>query len=336
VERALVTGGAGFLGSHVAERLLAMGPRVVIADDFSGGYRRNVPDGADLRVGSIADAAFVDKLFAEHRIDHVFHLAAYAAEVLSHFIRRHNYEVNLLGSIHLINASLRHEVRTFVFTSSIAVYGNGAGSPHQEAHALTPTDPYGVAKLAVEHDLRAAAEVFGLRYVVLRPHNVYGERQNLSDPYRNVVGIFTNQVLRGLPCSVFGDGSQTRGFSYVGDVAPRIAECIRVPAAWDETINLGSEEVVAVRDLAVMVQRALGRHTGIRFLPDRPEVRHSSADHTKAVRVFGARPATPLVVGLDRMAAWARRTEPAPLRPFDGIEVKRRLPDTWAGIDRGR
>src|ERR1700731_4810678 len=120
-----------------------MGLRVVIADDFSGGYRRNVPDGADLRVGSIADAAFVDKLFAEHRIDHVLHLAAYAAEVLSHFIRRHNYKVNLLGSFPLINASLRHEVRTFVFPSSIAVYGNGAGLPHQEAHVLAPTDPYG-------------------------------------------------------------------------------------------------------------------------------------------------------------------------------------------------
>src|SRR5205085_900928 len=101
-----------------------------------------------------------------------------------------------------------------VFTSSIAVNGNYS-APHQEADVPAPADPYGVAKLAVEHDLRAAAKVFGLRYVVLRPHNVYGERQNLSDPYRNVVGIFMNQILRGLPCTVFGDGSQTRGFSYV-------------------------------------------------------------------------------------------------------------------------
>jgi UDP-glucose 4-epimerase len=183
--------------------------------------------------------------------------------------------------------------------------------------------------------LHAAAEVFGLRYVILRPHNVYGERQNLSDPYRNVVGIFTNQVLRGLPCSIFGDGSQTRSFSYVGDVAPRIAECVCVPAAWNETINLGSEEVVAVRDLAAMVQRALGRQTGIRLLPDRPEARHSSISHAKAARVFGVRPATSLADGLDRMAAWARRIEPAPLRAFGRIEVKRRLPDTWAEIDRG-
>ena len=225
VECALVTGGAGFLGSHVSERLVAMGLRVVIVDDFSGGYRRNVPDGADLRIGSVADPAFVDTLFAETRIDHVFHLAAYAAEVLSHFIRRHNYDVNLLGSINLINASLRHEVRTFVFTSSIAIYGNVA-APHREDDVAKPVDPYGVAKLAVEHDLRAATDLFGLRHVVLRPHNVYGERQNLSDPHRNVVGIFINQVLRGLPCTVYGDGSQTRGFSYVGDVAPLVAEWV--------------------------------------------------------------------------------------------------------------
>src|SRR5262245_22832104 len=121
--RALVTGGAGFLGSHVAERLLAQGLDVAIADDLSGGFRRNVPAGAELHLGSVADPVFIDSLFASGRFDFVFHLAAHAAEVLSHHIRRHNYEVNLLGSIHLINAAIRTEVRGFVFTSSIAVYG---------------------------------------------------------------------------------------------------------------------------------------------------------------------------------------------------------------------
>jgi len=323
-----VTGGAGFLGSHVAERLLAMGLEVVVVDDLSGGYRRNVPAGAEFRQGSVADAAFVDALFAERRFDYVFHLAAYAAEVLSHFIRGHNYRVNLLGSVHLVNAAVRHEAQGFVFTSSIAVYGNGSG-PFHERDVPVPADPYGIAKLAVEHDLRAAREIFGLRSVVFRPHNVYGERQNLSDPHRNVVGIFMNQVLSGRPCTVFGDGLQTRGFSYVGDVAPAIAECVRMPGAWGRTFNLGAEEAVSVRDLATLVQRALGRDTGIELLPARPEGRHPRSDHAAAAEFFGRRAATPLSEGLGRMAAWARDVALAPSRTFGAIELERGLPERW-------
>jgi UDP-glucose 4-epimerase len=328
LDRALVTGGAGFLGSHVAEHLLAMGFDVVVVDDLSGGYRRNVPAGAEFSHGSVSDASFVDALFAERRFDYVFHLAAYAAEVLSHFIRGHNYRVNLLGSVHLINAAVRHETRGFVFTSSIAVYGNGSG-PFREHDVPVPADPYGIAKLAVEHDLRAALEIFGLRSVVFRPHNVYGERQNLSDPHRNVVGIFMNQVLSGRPCTIYGDGSQTRAFSYVDDVAPAIAECVRLPGAWGRTFNLGADEVVSVRELATLVQRALGRDTGIEFLPARPEGQHPLSDHAAAEEVFGRRAATPLSEGLSRMAAWARDLDLAPSRTFGAIELERGLPESW-------
>jgi UDP-glucose 4-epimerase len=335
VESALVTGGAGFLGSHVAERLVAQGLRVAVVDDLSGGYRRNVPAGAEFHGGSVADATFVDALFTARRFDYVFHLAAHAAEVLSHHIRRHNYEVNLLGSVHLINAAVRAEVRGFVFTSSIAVYGNEA-PPFREESRPVPMDPYGIAKLAVEHDLRAARETFGLRSIVFRPHNVYGERQNLSDPYRNVVGIFMSQVLRGRPCTVFGDGLQTRAFSYVADVASVIADSVRVPAAWDRTFNLGAEEVVSVLDLAARVQRALGRETGIELLPARHEAVHASSDHARAASVFGARPRTSLDEGLRRMAGWARGLEIAPARPFTAIEVERGLPEAWAGVARDR
>ncbi|HOQ61874.1 MAG TPA: NAD-dependent epimerase/dehydratase family protein, partial [Vicinamibacterales bacterium] len=190
----LVTGGAGFIGSHVAERLVARGRRVVVLDDLSGGFAENVPAGAELVRGSITDATLVDRLFEANRFEHVFHLAAYAAEGLSHFIRRFNYTNNLTGSVTLVNAAVNHGTRCFVFTSSIAVYGASPELPMTEATPPHPEDSYGIAKLAVEQDLAAARAMFGLDFVVFRPHNVYGERQNIGDRYRNVVGIFMNQA----------------------------------------------------------------------------------------------------------------------------------------------
>ncbi|MFM9986476.1 MAG: NAD-dependent epimerase/dehydratase family protein, partial [Flavobacteriales bacterium] len=163
----LVTGGAGFIGAHVSRELLALGHRVVVLDDLSGGFEENIPSGAKFIQGSITDVALVTGLFKEHRFDYVYHLAAYAAEGLSHFIRRYNYETNLIGSINLINESVKHEVKCFVFTSSIAVYGKGQ-VPMREDMMPLPEDPYGISKLAVELDLKSAHEMFGLNYVIFR------------------------------------------------------------------------------------------------------------------------------------------------------------------------
>lgn len=332
-ETALVTGGAGFLGSHVAERLLGMGLKVVVLDDFSGGYRRSVPAGAELCEGSIVDHALVEELFRRQRIDYVFHLAAHAAEVLSHFIRRHCYSVNVIGSANLVNAAVRHGAKGLVFTSSIAVYGTSS-ERFEEETPPRPAEPYGIAKLAVEQDLAAAHDVFGLPYIVFRPHNVYGERQNLADPYRNVIAIFMRQVLRGEPCTIFGDGSQRRAFTYIEDVAPVIAESIRVPAAYGGIFNLGADEDTSVGELAGLVQTALGRETGIVRLPGRPEGNDVRSTHAKARLVFGPRSTTPLAEGLRRMAAWAKTVDPAPGRRFDGLEIERGLPPSWARLGR--
>src|SRR6202165_4785471 len=215
----LVTGGAGFIGSHVADELLTLGDDVVVVDDLSGGFVDNIPSAARFVEGSIVDHELIDRLFSEHHFNHVFHLAAYAAEGLSHFIKRFNYHNNLIGSVNLINASINHGVKCFVFTSSIAVYGAGQ-SPMSEEMIPIPEDSYGIAKLAVEQELRVSREMFGLDYVIFRPHNVYGERQNIGDRYRNVVGIFMNQILRSEPMSIFGDGEQQRAFTHISDVAP--------------------------------------------------------------------------------------------------------------------
>jgi len=218
----LVTGAAGFLGSHVVDQCLAHGMRVVAVDDLSGGLLENVPAGAEFHRGSVTDSLFVSDLFTRHKFDTIYHLAAYAAEGLSHFIRHFNYEVNLQGSVLLINEAVKHNVGCFVFTSSIAVYGPGQ-TPMAEDLVPHPEDPYGISKYAVELDLEAAHRMFGLNYVIFRPHNIYGERQNIADRYRNVIGIFMNQVMSNQPMTVFGDGLQTRAFSHVNDVAPIIA-----------------------------------------------------------------------------------------------------------------
>lgn len=329
MHRALVTGGAGFLGSRVAAALLTRGHDVTVLDDLSGGFRANVPTGARFIQGSIADAAVVDGVFADGRFTHVYHLAAYAAEGLSHFIRRFNYTNNVIGSINLVNASVNADVRTFVFTSSIAVYGASPSLPVTEAVVPQPEDPYGIAKYAVELDLRACHEMFGLDYIIFRPHNVFGPYQNIGDRYRNVVGIFMNQVLQGQPMTIFGDGTQTRAFSYIDDVAPLIAESVDLPEALNRVFNVGADDASSLNDLAVRVAAAMGVDPQVAHLPARHEVHHIHADHGELRRVFGVRPQTPLQEGLMRTAAWVREHGARATRRFEGIEISRHLPAAW-------
>ncbi len=328
MSRVLVTGGAGFIGSHVAEALIARGHEVTILDDLSGGFTDNVPAGAAFVAGSVADHAAVDRLFAARRFEHVYHLAAYAAEGLSHFIKRFNYTNNVIGSVNLLNASINTGVQTFVFTSSIAVYGR-TPPPMSEAQTPAPEDSYGIAKYAVELELRACRDLFGLNYVIFRPHNVYGPRQNIGDRYRNVVGIFMNQILQGQPMTIFGDGSQTRAFSYIDDLAPVMAEAIDTPAAWNETFNVGADQPYSLLELARAVAAAMGVSPSVQHLEARHEVAHAHSSHDKARRVFGARAQTPLAEGLERMAAWARVHGARASAGFEGIEIARNLPPAW-------
>ena len=327
--RVLVTGGAGFIGSHVADALIARGHEVCVLDDLSGGFRENVPAAAELVSGSITDPDVVDRVFAGRRITHVYHLAAYAAEGLSHFIKRFNYTSNVIGSVNLLNAAVRHEVELFVFASSIAVYGESPALPLTEAAEAHPEDSYGIAKYAIELELEACRRMFGLDSVVFRPHNVFGPRQNIGDPYRNVIGIFMNQVLQGRPMTIFGDGTQTRAFSYVADVAPILAEAIDVPAARNRTFNIGADAPCSLNDLAYMVAAAMRVTPAIVHLPPRLEARHLHAAHTEIRRVFGERPQTRLQDGLETMAAWVRGYGARQSARFDRLEIEKNLPVAW-------
>jgi UDP-glucose 4-epimerase len=325
----LVTGGAGFIGSHVAEETVKRGHNVTVLDDLSGGFTDNVVDGAEFIQGSINDNHLVENLFKQKQFEYVFHLAAYAAEGLSHFIKRFNYNNNLIGSVNLINASINTGVRCFVFTSSIAVYGTSPELPMTEKTPAHPEDSYGISKLAVEQELRVCKDMFDLDYIIFRPHNVYGERQNIGDKYRNVVGIFMNQILQDKPMTIFGDGTQTRAFSYIRDVAPVIAESIEIPEAYNQVFNIGANQPYTVNELAECIAHAMGVEPNIIHLPARNEVLNAYSSHEKVSSVFGQRKRHSLEDGLSRMAAWVRRHGARTSQIFEGIEVTKNFPKAW-------
>jgi UDP-glucose 4-epimerase len=329
MSKILVTGGAGFIGSHLTEGLVKQGHEVVVLDDLSGGFVDNVVKGANLVQGSITDAGLVDALFAKKRFDYVYHLAAYAAEGLSHFIKRFNYTNNLIGSVNLINAAVNYGVKCFVFTSSIAVYGASPELPMTEKTIPHPEDSYGIAKLAVEQELAVCKEMFGLDYVIFRPHNVYGERQNIGDKYRNVVGIFMNQILQNKAMTVFGDGAQTRAFSYIGDLVPIMVRSIAEPGAYNQIFNIGADQPYSVNELAMEVARAMGVPPNIVHLPPRNEVQNAYSSHEKVLRVFGDQKLTGLEEGLGRMAAWVKQHGARQSKKFDDIEVRKNFPVAW-------
>ena len=325
----LITGGAGFIGSHVARHCLNLGHKVIVVDDLSGGFRDQVPPEATFVEGSVVNETLVSKIFETYKIDYVYHLSAYAAEGLSHFIRRFNYTSNLIGSVNLINESVRHEIECFVFTSSIAVYGRNQ-LPMVESLTPRPEDPYGISKYAVELDLAAAHEMFGLNYIIFRPHNVYGEHQNLGDTYRNVIGIFMNKIMQGMPMTVFGDGEQTRAFSYIDDVALPIARGVEVSAAYQEVINIGADQPHTIRELAERVASSMSVQPEIEYLQERNEVKHAYASHDKAARLFEISSSVSLDEGLAGMADWSRQTGIRSSRKFESIEIEKNLPESWS------
>lgn len=324
----LVTGGAGFIGSHVADELIKLSHQVIILDDLSGGAKENIPQDAIFIEGSITDHKLLEGLFKKYQFDYVYHFAAYAAEGLSHFIKRFNYENNLIGSINLINESIKHKVKRFVFTSSIAVYG-ATKPPMIETTTPEPEDPYAIAKFAVEQDLKVSNDMFGLDYTIFRPHNVYGERQNIGDKYRNVIGIFMNQIMQNKQLTIFGDGKQTRAFSYIGDMSFEIANSVNIEASKNEIFNVGADKEYSVNELTKAVSDAMESKLEIKHVEARNEVVHAWADHSKFNTVLKPTKDTSLAEGIKKMAVWAKKNGVQKTPIFKNIEITENLPPVW-------
>ena len=334
---ALVSGVGGFIGSHLAAELCAQGKSVIGLDDLSGGFLENIPPGVRFVQGSVNDAALLARLFEQYRFDYVFHLAAFAAERLSHFVRLFNYQTNLLGAVRLINASINcGTVKCLVFSSSTAVYGGGVARATEQT-TPKPADPYGISKCSVELELAAARAMFGLNSIVFRAHNVYGPGQHIGDPHRNIVGIFMRQSLLGEPLTVLADGSQTRAFTYISDVAPAMACCVERPEAYNQVFNIGSDRPCSLLELARLVCRTMGTDCAIRFLPTRPEAPQPRCSHEKARAVFGdVLGNVALETGLAKMAEWVRRTgvRQPPRYPPSEIHAQQAAPAPRVPLDK--
>ena len=303
----LITGVAGLLGSRLADWVLENDPDVTVIgiDNFSGGYAENINSGVkfykrDLIKDSISD------LFQKYNIDYVFHFAAYAAEGLSPFIRGFNYDNNLKSTARIINECIKHDVKRLIFTSSMAVYGHGENQAFDENQTPCPIDPYGVAKYACEMDIKIAGEQHGLDWCIIRPHNVYGAKQNIWDKYRNVLGIWMYQHLNGKPMTIFGSGGQTRAFSYIDDSLEPLWNAATEPRASKQIINLGGIHSVSILEANNILKNVIGCTENTVFFEKRHEVMHAVSTYQKSIDILGFKHVTDLEDGLMRMWEWAK------------------------------
>jgi len=303
--KVLVTGGAGFIGSNIVQRLLDLGHAPVVLDDLSSGFAENLlPDvpfvEADVReADAVTDAA--------EGCDVIVHLAASVGNARSIADPVKDSKVNVIGTLNVLQAARRHGLGRIVFSSSAGIFGELKTLPIAEDHPQDPDSPYGASKLAAEKMCLVFNKLYGMRNICLRYFNVYGVNQRF-DAYGNVIPIFADRILRGVPMTIFGDGEQTRDFVNARDVA---AANIASATAGDEVsgpFNVGSATRVTINDLAAMMQRVAGRQVGVEFAPPRPgDVRDSLAATAAAKAAFGFVPSVGLAEGLDEYMAWVAR-----------------------------
>lgn len=305
MSKVLITGVAGLLGSNLADYLIKQGHSVVGIDNLSGGFKDYVPERVNFYPADLNHDFHIDEIFRREQPDYVYHFAAYAAVCLSPFIRRHNYINNVVCSANVINSCIKHNVKKVIFSSSMDVYGDNQ-VPFQEHLAPQPEDPYGIAKYAIEMDLAAASKEFGLRYSIVRPHNVLGINQNIWDRYRNVFGIWIRKTLNGEPITVYGDGTQVRSFS---DIKFYMEPFEQLMESHDgEVFNIGADQYCTLNEAAetfMEVAHELGYDCEKVHLEKRNEVHTAYCDHTKAKELLGFSDETVLKETIKELFEWA-------------------------------
>lgn len=327
----LITGNAGLLGSCFADWIIKNHPEyeVVGIDNLFGGYVENINDDVIFYKRELSSDSITD-IFDKHNFEYVFHFAAYAAEGLSPFMRKFNYSNNVLSTVNIINECISHKVKRLVYTSSMSVYGWGLeeGRIFDENDRPNPIDPYAISKYACEMDIQVAGEQHGLDWCIIRPHNVYGIKQNIWDKYRNVLGIWMYQILNNKPMTIYGDGKQTRAFSYIDDCLQCFWNAAVLQEASKEIINVGGEYGYSINEAADTIMKITG-YNDIIYLEPRHEVKYAVPNSEKSIRILGYEQTTTLEEGLKEMWEWAKTQPDRKQYKWENYEITKGLYSYW-------
>jgi len=328
-KKILITGVAGLLGSRLADWIIEHKPeyQIIGIDDLSGGYKENVHNLVEFHLMDLKDSN-LKNIFNQHKPEYVFHFAAYAAEGLSPFIRTFNYQNNLVATANVVNECIRHDVKRLVFTSTMAVYGHGEGGIFHEDMRRNPIDPYGVAKAACERDIEIANEQHGLDYCIIRPHNVYGAKQNIWDKYRNVLGIWMYYHMEGKPITIFGDGTQKRAFSYIDDSLEPLFNAAVEPKASKQIINLGGIYEYTINEAADTLLKVFRDGNKV-YLEGRHEVHTAIPTFQKSIDILGFKHETNLKEGLTKMWQWAQQQPKRDRFIWENYELDKGIYSFW-------
>lgn len=325
-----ITGIAGFLGSHLAERMIKLGHTVRGNDSLIGGYVDNIPEGAEFFNIDCCDIESMTRIMKG--VDIVYHTAATAHEGLSIFSPNFITKNIFQASVSTISAAAQSKVKRFVYCSSMARYGNQE-FPYKETQRPAPVDPYGIAKVAGEEVLKCIAELNDMEWVIAVPHNIVGPRQNYEDPFRNVMSIMINRALQNKPPIVYGDGSQMRCFSYIDDCVYCLERLALDPNIKNDIFNIGpDEEFTTIKDLAELIIKETGFNGDPIFMPDRPkEIKYATCDANKARDQLGYVTSTSLVEGVRNTIAYIKSRGPRPFKYDYPLEIiNQYTPKTWS------
>jgi len=327
----LITGVSGLIGSKFSDWITKNYPDINIygIDNLSGGYKQNVNNKVHFYQYELTDYEKVEDIFKKTSITYIFHFAAYAAEGLSPFIRIFNYTNNLLVTTNLVNMAIKYNIKRFIFTSSMATYGFGNNElPFTEETPQIPIDPYGVAKLACEKDIKIASEQHGLEYCIIRPHNVYGANQNIWDKYRNVLGIWMFQLLNNENITIYGDGEQTRAFSYIDDIMEPMWNAAILEKSKNTEINLGGTQEISLNKAAEVLLDIVGKGKKT-HLSGRHEVKHAYCSYQKSIDLLHFSMKTSLKEGLTKMWEWAQQQPQRQRKEWKKFELDKGIYDYW-------
>lgn len=327
----LITGVCGLLGSRLSDWILENKKEydVVGVDNLFGGYLDNISKDVLFYNRDLSEDK-IDDIFEKHNIEYVFHFAAYAAEGLSPFMRMFNWKNNSVSTANIINCCIKYNVKRLVYTSSMSVYGHGDLKLNRfdENDQPRPIDPYGISKYACEIDIQVAGNQHNLDWCIIRPHNIYGEKQNIWDKYRNVLGIWMYQILHNEPMLIYGDGEQSRAFTYVGDNLECLWNAAVLPQASKEIINLGGISPYTINEAANILSD-ITKYDKIEYREPRHEVKWAVPTYQKSIDILGFKDTTPLKDGLTAMWEWAKTQNDKPRYKWDNYEITKGIYSYW-------